>query len=218
MMMRAVPAALLLISVGNSPLQAACPGGVSNSFSVSGEVTKRTVFDLNNLEQFPPAQQNVTYFAAGSVVTESFTGVLLWALLNNSPVGGIVTDPAIKNDILHKVVIVTGTDCYQSVFGAGEIDPFFWRQSDHGRLCHRRTVAWQRWFCTDRSSRRQSRRPICLEYRQDRSTRRQHGSLGSKCGLAGSVPLLDRKPGVFPRDTRHRYLARRKPDAQTLPR
>jgi hypothetical protein len=125
MMMRALPAALLLISVGNSPLQAACPGGVSNSFSVSGEVTKRTVFDLNNLEQFPPAQQNVTYFAAGSVVTESFTGVLLWDLLNNSPVGGIVTDPAIKNDILHKVVIVTGTDCYQSVFGAGEIDPFF---------------------------------------------------------------------------------------------
>jgi hypothetical protein len=26
---------------------------------------------------------------------------------------------------LHKIIIVTGTDCYQSVFGAGEIDPFF---------------------------------------------------------------------------------------------
>jgi len=125
MMMRAVPAALLLISVGNFPLQAACPGGVSNSFTVSGEVADRAVFNLNNLEQFPPAQANVTYFAAGSVVTESFTGVLLWDLLNNSPVNGIVTNPNIKNDILHKVVIVTGTDCYQSVFGAGEIDPFF---------------------------------------------------------------------------------------------
>jgi hypothetical protein len=125
MMMRAVPAALLLISVGNFPLQAACPGGVSNSFTVSGEVADRAVLNLNNLEQFPPAQANVTYFAAGSVVTESFTGVLLWDLLNNSPVNGIVTNPNIKNDILHKVVIVTGTDCYQSVFGAGEIDPFF---------------------------------------------------------------------------------------------
>ena len=69
--------------------------------------------------------QNVTYFAAGSVVSESFTGVLLWDLLNQPPVGGIVTDPTVKNDILHKVVIVTGTDCYQSVFGGGEIDPFF---------------------------------------------------------------------------------------------
>lgn len=126
MIIRALSAAaMLLISLGTSPLQAACPGGVSNSFTVSGDVTNRAVFNLNNLEQFAPAQANVTYFAAGSVVTESFTGVLLWDLLNNPPVGGIVTNPNVKNDILHKVVIVTGTDCYQSVFGAGEFDPFF---------------------------------------------------------------------------------------------
>src|ERR1700720_581044 len=122
---RALSAALLLIGIGSSPLQAACPGGVSSFFKVSGEVTNRAVFDLAKLEQFAPAQENVTYVAAGSVVTESFTGVLLWDLLNNAPVNGIVTDPTVKNDILHKVVIVTGTDCYQSVFGAGEIEPFF---------------------------------------------------------------------------------------------
>jgi hypothetical protein len=126
MIIRALSAAaMLLISLGTSPLRAACPGGVSNSFTVSGDVTNRAVFNLNNLEQFAPAQANVTYFAAGSVVTESFTGVQLWDLLNNPPVGGIVTNPNVKNDILHKVVIVTGTDCYQSVFGAGEFDPFF---------------------------------------------------------------------------------------------
>jgi len=125
MMTRAVTLALFLISAGTLPLQAACPGGVSNHFTVSGEVTKRAVFDLNDLEQFPATQQNVTYFAAGSVVTEVFTGVLLWDLLNNSPVNGIVTNPTIKNDVLHKIVIVTGTDCYQSVFGTGEFDPFF---------------------------------------------------------------------------------------------
>jgi hypothetical protein len=118
-------AALLLMGVGNAPLYASCPGGVSSYFTVSGEVTKRVVFDLNKLEQLPPAQENVTYFAAGSVVSESFTGVLWWDLVNQPPVGGIVTDPTIKNDILHKVIIVTGTDCYQSVFGAGEINPFF---------------------------------------------------------------------------------------------
>jgi hypothetical protein len=88
-------------------------------------VTNRAVFNLNKLEAFPPAQQNITYFAAGSVVTEAFTGVLLWDLLNNAPVNGIVTNPSVKNDILHKVITVTGSDCYQSVFGAGEIDPFF---------------------------------------------------------------------------------------------
>ena len=122
---RALFAIPLLIGLGNSPLQAACPGGVSNSFTVSGQVTNPAVFNLSQLEQFAPAQANVTYFSAGSVVTESFTGVLLWDLLNNSPIGGIVTDPTVKNDILHKIVIVTGTDCYQSVFGAGEFDPFF---------------------------------------------------------------------------------------------
>jgi hypothetical protein len=125
MMTRTLSAVLLLIGVGSSPLQAACPGGVSTSFTVTGEVTNRAVFNLSALQQFAPAQANVTYFAAGSVVTESFTGALLWDLLNNSPVNGIVTNPNIKNDILHKVVIVTGTDCYQSVFGAGEFDPNF---------------------------------------------------------------------------------------------
>ena len=125
MMTRTLSAALLLIGIGSSPLQAACPGGVSSFFKVSGEVTNRAVFDLHKLEQFAPAQENVTYFAAGSVITESFTGVLLWDLLNNAPVNGIVTDPNTKNDILHKVIIVTGTDCYQSVFGAGEINPSF---------------------------------------------------------------------------------------------
>ena len=125
MMTRSFSAVLLLIGIASSPLEAACPGGASTSFTVTGEVTNKTVFDLSALQQFPPAQANVTYFAAGSVVTESFTGALLWDLLNNAPVGGIVTNPNIKNDILHKVVIVTGTDCYQSVFGAGEFDPFF---------------------------------------------------------------------------------------------
>lgn len=125
MMLRALSAALLLVIVAVSPLEAACPGGVSSSFTVSGDVTNRAVFNMNGLQQFTPAQANVTYFAAGSVVIESFTGVLLWDLLNNPPVGGIVTNPNVKNDILHKVVVVTGTDCYQSVFGVGEFDPFF---------------------------------------------------------------------------------------------
>jgi hypothetical protein len=88
-------------------------------------VHKPAVFNLHGLEQFSPAQQNVTYFAMGKVVTAAFTGTLLWDLLNEPPVGGIITNPNVKNDILHKVVIVTGTDCYESVFGAGEFDPFF---------------------------------------------------------------------------------------------
>lgn len=82
---RALFVTLLLIGLASSPLHAACPGGVSNSFTVAGEVKNPAVFNLGKLEQFALAQANVTYFAAGSVVT----------------------------------------DCYQSVIGAGEFDPFF---------------------------------------------------------------------------------------------
>jgi hypothetical protein len=116
---------LLVAAFGSSAFGASCPGGPTTSFSVTGEVAKPTVFYPSNLQQLPTAQENVTYFSAGSVVTQSFTGALLWDLLNNPPVGGIVTNPNVKNDILHKIIIVTGSDCYQSVFGAGEIDPFF---------------------------------------------------------------------------------------------
>ena len=140
-MLRVLFAALLLAGAVGSPLYAACPGGPSTSFTVTGEVRSPTVFDLSSLQQLPAAQADVTYFAAGSVVTQSFTGALLWDLLNSPPVGGIVVAPTVKNDILHKIVIVTGSDCYQSVFGAGEFDPFFGGRPNHGCVRGRRPTA-----------------------------------------------------------------------------
>jgi hypothetical protein len=47
---------------------------------------------------------------------------LLWDLLQSV---GIILDSTIKNDILHQIVIVTGSDGYETVFGAGEIAPNF---------------------------------------------------------------------------------------------
>jgi hypothetical protein len=58
----------------------------------------------------------------GSVVRQSFTGVLLWGLLQSV---GIVVNPNIKNDILYKTINVTGSDGYESVFTAGESPPNF---------------------------------------------------------------------------------------------
>jgi hypothetical protein len=48
----------------------------------------------------------------GSVV--SSTGANLWDVLNRPPVGGIRTDPKVKNDILRKVVVVTGADWFSA--------------------------------------------------------------------------------------------------------
>jgi hypothetical protein len=125
MWVRVLVAATLAGGAFGASADAACQGGATTSFSVTGQVKHPTVFNRAALEKLPVAQENVTYFSAGSVVTESFTGALLWDLLNNPPVSGIVAKPSVKNDILHKIVIVTGSDCYQTVFGAGEIDPYF---------------------------------------------------------------------------------------------
>jgi hypothetical protein len=125
MAMRIVVAALLVFGLAAVPAKAACPGGVSTAITVAGEVKKPTVFDLRRLERFAPAQENVTFFGMSGVSTNAYTGALLWDVLNLPPVGGIVVNPSVKNDILHKIIVVTGTDCYESVFGAGEVDPFF---------------------------------------------------------------------------------------------
>ena len=123
MKIRAFSAALLLLAmISVSTLAEAWTTGVPTVFQVSGNVQQPTTFDLKKLQQFPVVNQNVTYFAAGSVVSQSFTGALLWDLLQSV---GIVLDPNIKNDILHQIVIVTGSDGYESVFGAGEIAPNF---------------------------------------------------------------------------------------------
>ena len=50
-----------------------------------------------------------------------------WGLLN---LAGIITDPTIKNDILGKYVIATGSDGYQTVFSLGELSPNFGNQAD----------------------------------------------------------------------------------------
>ena len=113
-------AMMLLVSVtGVSTLAWAWPGP---PFRVVGEVQTPTTFDLSKLQSLPVTNQNVTYFASGSVVSQTFTGALLWDVLSSV---GIILNPNIKNDILTKIIIVTGSDGYQAVFGAGEIAPNF---------------------------------------------------------------------------------------------
>lgn len=56
-------------------------------------------------------------------MTDTYTGPDLWTLLNAA--GGIPPVPGEKNSILRNYIVAVGSDGYQAVFAAGEIDPSF---------------------------------------------------------------------------------------------
>ncbi len=108
--------------VGHGPTVAGTGGGTTSSFVVEGAVSTPITFTLASLEALPAYQETVTYNAGGTLVTDTYTGALLWDVLGEA---GIETDPTIKNDILHKGVVATGSDGYSVDFSAGELDPMF---------------------------------------------------------------------------------------------
>ncbi len=92
---------------------------------IAGQVGDPGIYNLPATT--PVTTESVTYQAAGVPVSDTYTGTTLWDLLNDA--GGVTTTTA-KNDILSKYVIATGSDGYQAVFSAGEIDPSFGNQPD----------------------------------------------------------------------------------------
>ncbi len=122
-MIRNFAAALLLLgTLLFSDLAGAQTAPVTTQIRVGGQVIQKTDFDLSKLKSLPVATANVTYIAAGATTSHSFTGALLWDVLQSV---GVITDQTVKNDILRKVVVVTGSDGYKVIFSLGEIDPFF---------------------------------------------------------------------------------------------
>ena len=99
-----------------APATAVANEGVSPSFTVSGAVARRATFDLAALKALPPITQTV-----GS---NTYTGVSLWTLLNDSTVG-LKPDTALHNPMLSMYALVTGTDGYRAVVALGEIAPEF---------------------------------------------------------------------------------------------
>lgn len=101
---------------------------VTSSFTLSGDVGTSGTYDLAALRALPPTTETVTYKSGGGSVTDSFTGPALWTLLQSA--GGITTDPSVKNDVLRKYIVATGSDGYKAVISAGEIVPKFGNKPD----------------------------------------------------------------------------------------
>jgi hypothetical protein len=118
---------LVQLYVGQAPIPAKGPGGVSTQFTLSG-VQNPGVYSLSTLENdFTATTMTATYTAGGTPVTDTYTGVSLWTLLNDA---GLITDPNIKNDVLRQYVEAIGSDGYAVIFSLGEIDPMFGGEDD----------------------------------------------------------------------------------------
>jgi hypothetical protein len=85
-------------------------------------VTPETLAALNQ-----STTETATYLAGPTPTTDTYTGVSLWTLIQDA---GLLTDPAIKNDLLRFAVVATGSDGYRAIVSLGEIAPTFGNQAD----------------------------------------------------------------------------------------
>jgi hypothetical protein len=118
---------LVALSVGHAPTLPGSGGGLSTKFKLVGDVSSPGTYTLSSLEALPATTLTATYMGPTGSVTDTYTGVSLWTLINDA---GLVTDPFIKNDVLRKYVVAVGSDGYEAVFSLGEIDPMFGDQPD----------------------------------------------------------------------------------------
>jgi len=120
---------LVDLHVGSLPEpQTPGPGGVSDQFTVSGEVAEPAAFTPITLAALnQPTTETATFLSGAGQVTDAYTGISLWTLLQDQ---GLITDPTIKNDVLRFGVVATGSDGYRALISLGEIDPAFGNQPD----------------------------------------------------------------------------------------
>ncbi|MEH1780693.1 MAG: hypothetical protein V7L26_16580 [Nostoc sp.] len=116
-----------------------CLGGSSPSFRLGGELNNSTTYNLQNLRNLRDALKNqnpalvteitVSFQTGSGPQTETYYGIPLWELINNSKAGGGLkpgnSGVNSKNSFLRQYVLVEATDCYGAVVAIGEIQPNF---------------------------------------------------------------------------------------------
>jgi hypothetical protein len=104
------------------------PGGISDSLTLSGQIANPEIVTPETLAALNQSKtQTATYTSGAGQVTDTYTGVSLWTLIQDA---GLLTDPSVKNDLLRFGVIATGSDGYRAFISLGEIAPTFGNQPD----------------------------------------------------------------------------------------
>ena len=79
------------------------------------------------LQALPQVTQTDTFTSGTASQTHTHTGSTLWSVVNAA---GIQTTPGVKNDLLDRYVLATGSDGYRVVFSMGELSPAFGNRAD----------------------------------------------------------------------------------------
>jgi DMSO/TMAO reductase YedYZ molybdopterin-dependent catalytic subunit len=100
----------------------ASPTAGTGSFELTGLVNTPGTVTAADLQALTPQTVEVDFQSGQGDQHHAYTGVLLWDVLDKA---GITLNPDVKNDVLHKYVVLTATDGYEVVISLGEIDPGF---------------------------------------------------------------------------------------------
>ncbi len=113
--------------LGTLSTSAVMASTASAQFKVTGAVVHTTVHDATSLTLLTPTIQEVAYGSGAGPQSHTYIGTSLWGVLDGA---GLVTKPQVKNDILNRYVLATGSDGYKVVFSLGELNPAFGRRPD----------------------------------------------------------------------------------------
>ena len=115
---------LLTLASGSfiAEAQDPCAGGFSPEFRVGGQVVNPKTYHLDDLQALPTTRVHDVFISGTSVSQGTFTGVLLWDLIEAAVVDA---NPDQPNDLLRHYVLITATDCFETLYSIGELHPRF---------------------------------------------------------------------------------------------
>jgi hypothetical protein len=99
-----------------------CAGGFSPQFRVGGQVKNKKTYELEDLKALPTTRVHDVFISGSGVSQGTFTGVLLWDLIEAAVVDVNDNQP---NDLLRHYVLITASDCFETLYSIGELSPQF---------------------------------------------------------------------------------------------
>jgi DMSO/TMAO reductase YedYZ molybdopterin-dependent catalytic subunit len=96
--------------------------GAAPTIAVSGAVERPATLSLDDLRKLPATTEAVFFHTGHGAVNAVYTGVSLWTLLASV---GLKKDPAVRNEGVHRYLVVKAADGYYAVLALAELDPEF---------------------------------------------------------------------------------------------